>query len=113
MLLCVFFSPAVDICTTSSVYSRRNLSVVLLQIISRGGTATNVHPAKEEVVGLVLNPKEAAAQPWQKFVLPKKVQMYTLFQNLFKISLLTMILDQIEKTLHYFTLKTLKWNATI
>lgn len=72
MPLCVFLSPAVDICTTSSVCSRRTLSVDLLQIISRGGTATNVPPAKEEGLGLVLNPKEAAAQPWQKFVLPKK-----------------------------------------
>lgn len=52
---------AVDICTTSSVCSRRTLAGVLRQMFSSSGAATNVPPAKE-AAGRRLT-REAAACP--------------------------------------------------
>lgn len=57
---------AVDICTTSSVYSRRTLAGVLRQMFSSSGAATNVPPAKEAEGRRLI--REAAACPWHGFV---------------------------------------------
>lgn len=57
---------AVDICTTSSVCSRRTLAGVLRQMFSSSGAATNVPPAKEAEGRRLI--REAAACPWHRFV---------------------------------------------
>lgn len=58
---------AADICTTSSVCSRRTLAAVLLQMFTSSGAATNVPPTKEG--GEHQLKREAAACPWHRLVL--------------------------------------------
>lgn len=65
--VCLCILAAAVTCTTSSVCSRRTVCGASLQILNSGGAATSVHPAKEERVGLLLNPREAVTRPWHRW----------------------------------------------